>query len=546
MCMYIGLRVVKMTPVKWCFLLVCIGLVESNWKDILPWNTKSTILDLHQDFDIQTINDNPVPIYRKDLNENYAAYWLIEYNDGEFMILSSGPETGDYRLVMKGEYSPLVDLNEFVRRKDSTCKKYYMMSPTPGFLLGCEDEKGNLFCQEKEVITQLDKLKVIWAEQRKDVKKAGVWTLSSLYTDDGATHYHLLKPGHTKHIMIGDYDSGDIETQASKNYNSQKYVCDILDVCLADNINRIDRQKVKVTKYGQRHIELIVPHETPAFSGEDVIYMDISTRTGSSIQTTKVAIDLVKRVKRSVPGNQSYSIDDEDLFPDYDQHKIQTCRKMIFFKYCRKRFVGCGPVSWAMILGYYDRRSHNDPYKYGNGSQNLFTCGSTGMGGNSSCVAPGLETNETKKYVEKLGEFLGTFWLFGQGATTARGMKKIETFFTEYQLSGKQEVITHSNGFWSLIGNYNDEIRDKAMEYIREGWPVVIGMRIKGSRFGQHYPVATKYQQRAFPSLKCKKLFNDCEEGLLVEREFYVHWGWGYNSRNWIPAKVFFAGIAKY
>lgn len=40
------------------------------------------------------ISGNPVPIYRKDLNQDYIAYWQVEFDNREFIIVSAGPETG--------------------------------------------------------------------------------------------------------------------------------------------------------------------------------------------------------------------------------------------------------------------------------------------------------------------------------------------------------------------------------------------------------------------------------------------------------------------
>ena len=38
--------------------------------------------------------DGPAAIYRDDLSSNYVAYWLIEFNSSQFVVTSSGPDTG--------------------------------------------------------------------------------------------------------------------------------------------------------------------------------------------------------------------------------------------------------------------------------------------------------------------------------------------------------------------------------------------------------------------------------------------------------------------
>jgi len=36
----------------------------------------------------------PVAIYRDDLASDYAAYWMVEFNSSQYIVVSSGPETG--------------------------------------------------------------------------------------------------------------------------------------------------------------------------------------------------------------------------------------------------------------------------------------------------------------------------------------------------------------------------------------------------------------------------------------------------------------------
>ena len=82
-------------------------------------------------------------------------------------------------------------------------------------------------------------------------------------------------------------------------------------------------------------------------------------------------------------------------------------------------YVGCGPVAWAMVLGYYDRRSHIKTSTFGTGSQDLYRCGPDGMTGSKRCVAP-PDSNRDKirlrKYIEQLARTLGTWCIFKNGA----------------------------------------------------------------------------------------------------------------------------------
>ena len=88
------------------------------------------------------------------------------------------------------------------------------------------------------------------------------------------------------------------------------------------------------------------------------------------------------------------SIPNESYFPNYWQHTTEDdC------------YVGCGPVAWAMIFGYYDRRSHYMSSTYGTGSQGLYRCDSDGASGSNSCIAPSSSSSDVsrmKKYLEKI------------------------------------------------------------------------------------------------------------------------------------------------
>ena len=38
--------------------------------------------------------DGPAVIYRDDLSSDYVAYWLVEFYSSQFVVTSSGPNTG--------------------------------------------------------------------------------------------------------------------------------------------------------------------------------------------------------------------------------------------------------------------------------------------------------------------------------------------------------------------------------------------------------------------------------------------------------------------
>lgn len=73
--------------------------------------------------------------------------------------------------------------------------------------------------------------------------------------------------------------------------------------------------------------------------------------------------------------------------------------------------VGCGPVAWAQVFGYFDRRGHEPR---GNmGSRQLYRCGSDGTIGNDTCEAPPKMAGDTRiqNYIKKMAQILGSVTL---------------------------------------------------------------------------------------------------------------------------------------
>ena len=91
-------------------LLASTGGQTSSQKVVkLPYEIENTIIDVTdpseyiQGLDRVNISNANItrPIYRKDLDANYIAYYEIEA-EGKYIILSAGPETGDYREAESG------------------------------------------------------------------------------------------------------------------------------------------------------------------------------------------------------------------------------------------------------------------------------------------------------------------------------------------------------------------------------------------------------------------------------------------------------------
>lgn len=79
-------------------------------------------------------------IYRKDLDENYVAYYEFKFEDW-FMIFSARPTTGDHKLVEEGELPTPTDIvNDLAAENNNTCHKYFRLHADGTTI--CEDDEG--------------------------------------------------------------------------------------------------------------------------------------------------------------------------------------------------------------------------------------------------------------------------------------------------------------------------------------------------------------------------------------------------------------------
>ncbi|KAK6165640.1 hypothetical protein SNE40_022530 [Patella caerulea] len=533
-------------------LVLCtVSVYGDHWESVLPWQVKTTLLQLSDQFNIDSVRGDPIPIYREDLAKDYVAYWYILINHDEYLILSSGPETGDYKLVIQGSSPSLIeDLDKAASEKKTQCVKYFMVTPTPDVNVACQDNKNRMiFADNKVVLGKEDysTLSKLWENQRHDVEREHVWENSLLTKFQNDTYFRVLEHGDNHKIVVGDSKNVHIMAMNDGTITEdeeQARLCHLLGVCHPEDNTRVNPQSFQKTKYGQLFVNLDVPLTKGKTRG---FYLTLSTSDKGETKGQHIAIDPRRRFKRKTTTGPwtLYSINDENLFPDYNQHD-HDCKKGWFWNKNKVKCcaVGCGPVAWAMILGYYDRRSHDKPNTYSTGSQGLFRCGADATTGSNSCKAPSYTTNRVKKLTENLNNVLGTFCLSGQGATTQGKMKRFENYFSPRQTSGKPSVTVHSRGLLSFVGAYNDGIRNSGLAYIRAKWPVVVGIRVSGI-FSQHYPVATKYRHRW--RKECKKNFwgkTKCKTS--TEYEMYLHMGWGGSKNGWRAAKMFMAAVARY
>ena len=217
--------------------------------------------------------------------------------------------------------------------------------------------------------------------------------------------------------------------KASDLRQYQAAVCRMLTLCNVDDDFNIELSQKK-TSLQLNYIEIALSKDVAVlFKGKQSIAFELRKQLSTGEVIVKhfsldTAPSRQKRWKKYTSySSWSYcSIRHEDLFPNYWQYKLRL--------YCH---VGCGPVAWAMVLGYYDPRSHYKTSNFGTGSQDLYRCGSDGTAGPKRCIAPADSNSGVKirlrKYIEQIVRTLGTWCIFKYGATPASKMKKIKGFF---------------------------------------------------------------------------------------------------------------------
>ena len=97
-------------------------------------------------------------------------------------------------------------------------------------------------------------------------------------------------------------------------------------------------------------------------------------------------------------------------------------------------------------------------------------------------------------------------------------------------MSGKPEIL-QTNNHWEFFAR--DYIAEQTRKWIREGWPVVVGVTVDGP-LQWHYAVATEY--------------TETWRDESVEYELNVHTGWPKKDERTKPWKfeLHYAAIARY
>ncbi|XP_006817432.2 uncharacterized protein LOC102809088 [Saccoglossus kowalevskii] len=532
---------------------------------------------------------HPRPIYRQDLPADYIAYWELEVNDTDYVIISSSAKTGDYRLNQQGPLpSPTTLLDKYASSIQCQCHRYYMLSPDGQMY--CQDEEDRIVAMTTEnlidigkndeytkmdtlakiLFVQQDEIRAEWDQRRIKVEQSAVWStvtkfneaLWDSYDDDNdvidlfhsdSYSEQAISPGEMIQIPLGDVTHTPkvrflpFEMNMTEEDRSewQQRLCRVLlDICKVNSYTSIDETKVSVNhKLGRRSLELKL-HDDEEFvkeilDGREIgFHIEIHLNNGEVI-LKRFGIDLSSHMNRyrrhtsTRPWNSwSYSeIKNEELFPDYWQHSVDGCMS------------GCGPVSWTMVFGYYDRLAHSStPHGH---STALWRCGEDGTTGNDDCVAPATLNDTTKEYVEVVREQVDTFCLLGQGATPQWDMDGIAKFYQSRQGGSSHITTWNTGGPHGFLGWYSDQVANGIVNAIKDAQlPVVVGYRVGGKLDRQHYAVATKLRRRSRRFRHCYLFFcNDWKTEW--DNDMYIHFGGQNGSGNgWRSCEGFFGGVA--
>lgn len=136
---------------KGIILLAIFTLAPKQGVSELPYNVLDTILELSSEYDYfkdlmkVNVSDENGPyrgIYRLDLDPDYVAYYEIDTGK-DYVILSAGPQTGDFREVQSGpDPRPTNLLIQQAQKNGQQCEKFYRLSPTG--LMMCKNLQGTV------------------------------------------------------------------------------------------------------------------------------------------------------------------------------------------------------------------------------------------------------------------------------------------------------------------------------------------------------------------------------------------------------------------
>ncbi|XP_078000546.1 uncharacterized protein LOC144453138 [Glandiceps talaboti] len=553
----------------------------------LSWEVEEQLAEMELQ-GLHEITAQPMPIFRKDLPGDYIAYWEIELNGTDYVILSSSAKTGDYRRTLEGPVpSPSTLMRKRARLVKSRCERYFMLSPDGQMF--CEDGKGRIVASTMEILgnigdqekntkrkrvkmeilirQELDELQEEWDRRQLKVDRSAIWSTMLEYDDiperyeehgvlagfHGDSYWEeAISPGDDIQIPMNKMVTEvkikvvpfDMNLTKSDIKIWQHKLCKILlDVCKKEDPITVDVKKISINEKGRKMLALALhgdrEYVIDVLDGRQVGFnLEIHLKKGKVI-LKRFGIDLtsVNRSKRHTRtkawSEWTYSsIHEEQLFPDYWQHQVGKCTS------------GCGPVAWAMVFGYYDRLAHSDtPHGH---SKALWRCDDGGLSGSEECVAPATFNNQVRQYVEEIRGELDTFCLLDQGATPQWNMDHVEGFYCDRQGDSAYISTINTGGLHGFLGAYSDQVAKTVINSLSPNGsqlPVIIGYRI-GGNIVQHYAVATKLRRRSRRYRHCVLWW--CENWKTEwDNDIFIHLGGQKGDGNaWHSCEAFFGAVA--
>lgn len=127
-----------------CFLFVLGVNASSHGTVDLPFEVEQTLLHRLNKNELDNLdisNRSVVPIYRKDLDPDYIAYYQIDLQGKYFFLLSAGEKTGDYKEAQSGPPPlPTKVLQDQANKAGQECKKFFLLCSVGVYM--CENAKG--------------------------------------------------------------------------------------------------------------------------------------------------------------------------------------------------------------------------------------------------------------------------------------------------------------------------------------------------------------------------------------------------------------------
>ncbi|KAJ7380280.1 hypothetical protein OS493_010996 [Desmophyllum pertusum] len=552
-------------------LLLFIALASGLAALELPYGVLDSIIelsDLDTDFtDLNRVNVSddlgPTrPIYRLDLDPKYIAYYEIDMGRN-YVVLSAGRKTGDYREVESGpDPRPTNVLIQQAQNNGQRCEKFYRLSPLG--LTVCMNDNGTAVAasynwtadvaqiedwrQLNEMVKEsLDGFKRLWRERAAQRRSKSDWSSTDVVSKGGErkktdVDEEALSPGSIVKVALGERfksvdvyitNSGNSRMRTSSRSNWQQKLCQVLvDVCHPNGTTKVNPSAIKETPNNISYLKLEV-HGNRAFVGKVLqsreIGFVVEIKERKEVIKKHFAIDLHSnrtRVRRSSGGEGSVSAEYD--FPDYDQHKC-----------CGYCYSGSGPVAWAQVFGYYDRKAATP--------NSIF---SSTIYGDSSTQAPLRLTDEVKRFVEDIRNRSKTFCEHGRGVTYTFNMHLIAPWFRSRQGSNSRVASylesrkKRSSDGSSVERGGRSWIRSKAVEYITSDYPVILSFKTE-SKVGRA-AVATRYREKSRSYRHCTTgWWKVCSKWKTVYYyEFYLHYGWGGYNNKWQQVSPYGAYVA--